>query len=296
MYSYISETAEKDIHYVKVRQEDQYRQEILNWLTLLDYGPQQSDFLKRRQPGTCQWLLDSEEYQGWLKTRKQTLFCPGIPGAGKTICTSIVIHDLITQFQFDLSIGIAYIYYNFRQQDEQKIDNLLASLLRQLVESQPSLPESVKVLYNHHKAKRTQPSLEEISKVLHSVVAIYSRVFIAVDALDECQISDRCRSKFLTEIFNLQSKAGINFFATSRPNPDIKNEFTGYPSREILASDEDVRRYLDGHMSDLPEFVLNRPDLQEEIKAEITRVVDGMYIPYLLLTRDSLINVDIGFS
>jgi hypothetical protein len=38
------------------------------------------------------------------------------------------------------SIGIAYIYCNFRRQDEQKIDDLLASLLKQLAESQPSLP------------------------------------------------------------------------------------------------------------------------------------------------------------
>ena len=28
---------------------------------------------------------DSVKYQSWLKTSKQTLFCPGIPGAGKTI-------------------------------------------------------------------------------------------------------------------------------------------------------------------------------------------------------------------
>lgn len=265
---------------MKVRQDDQDRQKILDWLTPVDYGPQQSDFFKKRQSGTGQWLLDSEEYQAWLKTSKQTLFCPGIPGSGKTVCTSIIIHDLITRFHYDLSTGIAYIYYNFRRQDEQKIDNLLASLLKQLAESQPSLPESVKDLYLHHKAKRTRPSLEEISRVLRSLVAMYTRVFIVVDALDECQTSDRCLSKFLLEIFDLQSKAGINFFATSRPIPDINKKFIGYPSREILASDEDVRRYLDGHMSSLPEFVLKRQDLQEEIKTEITRAVEGMYVPY----------------
>ena len=64
---------------------------ILDWLTPVDYGPQQTDNIRRRQPGTGQWLLDSAEYQTWLKTSKQTLFCPGIPGAGKTILTSIVI-------------------------------------------------------------------------------------------------------------------------------------------------------------------------------------------------------------
>src|SRR5438105_551348 len=56
---------------------------ILDWLTPVDYGPQQTDHIRRRQPGTGQWLLDSPEFQTWLKTVKQTLFCPGIPGAGK---------------------------------------------------------------------------------------------------------------------------------------------------------------------------------------------------------------------
>ncbi|KAG4441137.1 hypothetical protein IFR05_003358 [Cadophora sp. M221] len=44
-------------------QEDQGRQTVLDWITLIDYAPQQSDFITRRQAGTGQWLLDSIEYQ-----------------------------------------------------------------------------------------------------------------------------------------------------------------------------------------------------------------------------------------
>src|ERR1700734_1478385 len=89
------------------RQHDQERENILIWLTPIDYAPQQSDYIGRRQSGTGQWLLTSAEYQGWLRTSKQTLFCQGILGAGKTILTAIVIDDLTTRFQNDPSIGIA---------------------------------------------------------------------------------------------------------------------------------------------------------------------------------------------
>ncbi len=34
---------------------------ILNWLTPIDYFPQQSDLIRQRQPGTGQWILDSPE-------------------------------------------------------------------------------------------------------------------------------------------------------------------------------------------------------------------------------------------
>jgi DNA replication protein DnaC len=119
------------------RQESRDRKQehdiILNWLTPIDYGAQQSDFIDRREKGTGQWLLDSAKFQTWLNTDKQMLFCLGIPGVGKTILISIVIKELTTRFYDNKSIGIAYLYCNFRRKDEQKTGDLLASLLKQLV-------------------------------------------------------------------------------------------------------------------------------------------------------------------
>lgn len=266
-----------------VRQkDDQERRMILDWLTPTDYDSQQSDFIRQRQEGTGQWLLYSDEFQGWLNKPKQTLFCPGIPGAGKTIITSVVVDHLTTKFENDTSVGIAFLYCNFRRQQEQKHADLLMSLVKQLAQRRPSVPGSVKSLYEHHMGKRTRPSFNEISKVLHSIVASYSRAFIIVDALDECQISDGGRKKFLSEIFNIQDKTGANLFATSRSILDIMKEFEGCVSIEIWASNEDVRRYLDAHMSQLPSFVVRSHDLQEEIKDEIINVIDGMYVALMV--------------
>ena len=258
------------------RQDNQEHQAIVDWLTSIDYGPQQSDFISRRQDGTGGWLLDSDEFLGWLNQKQQTLFCPGIPGAGKTMITSIIIDTLCKRFENDGSIGIAYLYCNFRQQQDQKPADLLASLLGQLVQGQPSVPKIVKNLYGLHMVKRMRPSFDEISKVLQSTMASYSRTFIIIDALDECATSDGTRGKFLSEIFKLQAKTGASLFATSRFIPDITEEFKGSPSLEIRANDEDVRRYLDGHMSHLRPFISRKPDLQEEIKNEIVQAVDGM--------------------
>jgi hypothetical protein len=205
------------------------------------------------------------------------LFCPGIPGAGKTIITAIVIDDLNTRFHNDASTGIAYLYCNFRRRDEQRAEDLLASLLKQLAQGLSSLPNSVTDLYNRHKVKGTRP-YSEFSGALQSVAAMYSRVFIVVDALDECQVSDGCRSRFLSEIFSLQAKCGINVFATSRFIPEITEKFNRSTLLEIRASKEDVRKYLDGHIARLPGFVRRSPELQDEIVTEIIRLVDGMYV------------------
>ncbi|KAI9774751.1 MAG: hypothetical protein M1839_001618, partial [Geoglossum umbratile] len=256
---------------------DQEYETILEWLTPIDYAPQQNEYIRRRQPGTGQWLLDSTEFRTWLDNSKQTLFCPGIPGAGKTILTAIVINDLIIRFQNNLSIGIAYLYCNFRQRNEQKADNLLASLLKQLSQER-SLPDSVKDLYHRHKAKKMRPSFDDISRALQSVTTIYSRVFIIVDALDECQTSDNSQTRFLSELFNLQTKQGINIFATSRFIPEIVHRFNGTVSLEIRASRKDVERYLEGHIQQLWPFVQLNGQLQEEIKTGISEAVDGMFL------------------
>jgi Cdc6-like AAA superfamily ATPase len=264
------------------RQDDRERrqeyQTIIDWLTPIDYAPQQSDYISRRQEGTGQWLLKSNEFKKWVNQSNQTLFCPGIPGAGKTIIASIVVDDLYAKFQNDASVGLAYIYCNFRRQQEQKPNDLLASLLKQLVQEQPFIPENVKSLYERHKDKRTRPSLDEISKALHSIVAGYSRVFIIVDALDECQGSNGDRKRFLAELFDLQARTGASLLTTSRFIPEIVKEFEERSVQlEVRASDDDLQRYLDGHMTKLPSFVSRNADLQNEVKIAIINAVDGMY-------------------
>ncbi|KND86473.1 hypothetical protein TOPH_08884 [Tolypocladium ophioglossoides CBS 100239] len=92
--------------------------EILDWLTPTNYGTQRSDLLGRRQPGAGQWLLESSRFRE----------------AGKTILTSVVIDYLTKHFETDPSVRVAYVYCNFRRQDEQAVDHLLASLLKHLVE------------------------------------------------------------------------------------------------------------------------------------------------------------------
>jgi hypothetical protein len=267
-------------------QVDRENKAVLDWVATVDYSSQHSDFIGRRQPGTGQWLLDSTEYQQWTETAKQTLFCPGIPGAGKTILTSIVVDDLHARFQDDVHIGIAYLYCNFRRQD-QKVEDLLSNLIRQLSQDQSSLPECLRIFYDKYKG-RTRPSLDELSKALQTVANLFSRIFIVVDALDECQLSDGSRSKLLTEIFALQSKAGANIFATSRFILDVTERFKDNVSLEIRAHPGDVQRYIEGNIAHMPSCVARRPDLQKEITTKIIRAVDGMYVELRSFTRAAL--------
>lgn len=265
-------------------------QHILDWLTQVNYAPLQSDFLRKRQPQTGQWLLDSTAFQDWIKMSKQTLFCPGIPGAGKTILTSVVVDYLQERFRDQQNIAIAYIY--FRYNVEQTVDDVLLNLLKQLAQTQGSLPSVVGEFYDRHKARQTRPCLYETRKTLQVLISQYSRVFVVIDGLDECQIAGGCRKDFLAQMIDLQAECGTSVFATSRFLLDITEKFddgdkkcnkssihfVGNKQIEVRANMEDIKRYLDGHMQQLPSVVQKSPQLQLEIKTRIAEAVDGMYV------------------
>jgi NACHT domain len=259
------------------RHQDEETQKVLSWLSPLNFFAQQSDIIERRQDGTGLWLLESEEFKKWFYGTRQTLFCPGIPGAGKTVLASIVIQQLSSNMR-DGNIGLAYVFCNYRSQLEQTPVNIFASFLRQLIPEGASAPGNLKSLYQSHIRKGTRPALDEVSKLLLSQMESYSQIFIVVDALDECPDGNGIRELMLAKLRLLQASKGVNLMVTSRPIPKIMEAFEYDPQLEIRASEADVRRYLDGQMSRLARCVIKNTTLQEDIKGEIAKAVDGMYV------------------
>jgi Cdc6-like AAA superfamily ATPase len=257
-------------------QESQEQQMVLDWLTPIDYASQQSDILERRQASTGQWLLDSNTFQSWLAKESQTLFCPGNPGAGKTVISATVVDYLSTKYQQDPDVSIAYLYFDFNRKHEQRPKDLFASLLRQFIPKRPTVPEIVRALNTQYKANRGAVTSEELLKALHSVIKLYAKSLIVIDGLDECEVLNGCRSRFLSAIASLQTQCGTGIFVTSRGIPEIAESFKDSLTMEIRAQSDDVRKYLDGHISRLPAFVGKNPELQQEIQTAILAAVDGM--------------------
>ncbi|EPS42586.1 hypothetical protein H072_3388 [Dactylellina haptotyla CBS 200.50] len=280
---------QKDVQNIRLRSDKKEDIEILNWLTPHDYGPQQTDLIRRRQKGTGAWFLDSPEFQHWLATPNEILFCPGIPGAGKTIVCATAIDHVLRIYGEDENSAVAYIYFGFKSQNLQSPERILASILKQLCRNY--VPDSVKTLYESHKKKGTEPLLEEIFELLVSVAALYSRVFILADAIDECESSNGYRRLFLSQISKLQSLTQMNFLATSRKLPDITTWFEEKQATklEIFARTEDIKVFVENRLSLIEGAVQYDQGLQEEVKSKISERIDGMFL-LVQLRLDSLNN------
>jgi hypothetical protein len=190
------------------------------------------------------------------------------------------VNWLRKQFKGEATFGIACIYCNYKEKDAQTPANLIASLWMQLVEDRSSLSTDVKDLYDDCVNRGTRPPLSEVSKVLQSEITKYTKVFIVLDALDECSESDGTRQIFLTEMRKLIPN--ISLLVTSRDITSIELEFQTAARLEIRANDEDIRSYLKSRIEGQPQLarhIEKDPTLRGEILDTIVEKANGMYVP-----------------
>jgi Cdc6-like AAA superfamily ATPase len=237
--------------------------------------------MDRHQTGTGQWGLQDTIFQRWDQSKDATLFCPGIPGAGKTIMAALVIdHLLRTQHVAD--DPVTFIYCNYKRQSGQSAKHMLSSILRQIIDIQPGIPKLVQEFYTSHTARRTTPSSDEIEQVLGVVSKGLQGLTIIVDALDECET--RARQDLLSAVGSLRRQCKVRLLATSRPLPTVQSHsiFVGKPTLEVKASDEDLEKYIRSRASGLHFRVMSKTDLLEDLVTSTVRATGGMYAQPLL--------------
>jgi hypothetical protein len=183
-------------------------------------------------------------------------------------------------FENDPSVGIAYIYCNYKEQQRQIPEDLLSSLLKQLAQQQPTMPTNVERLFTRHKASQTQPSFDEIRETLHFTIQLYTKVFVVIDALDEYHGSDRDgHNKLLSAVFDLQHKTQLKLIATSRYVEEITSMFQGSIFKEIRAQDDDILRYVNARMPQLLRSQISKhPKVQDTVRKDVANAADGMYV------------------
>ncbi|KAJ6565252.1 hypothetical protein DFH09DRAFT_1034993 [Mycena vulgaris] len=251
------------------------RRAFLDWLSPINFFLRQADVSQLRAKGTGGWLLEHPLFKKWESGSGSTLWCRGIPGAGKTVLVSMVVDHFSAVFKNNKDIGIACIYLNHKEVENQTPSRLLAGLWRQLVLDR-KISSIAENLYMQHQEKGTAPSLEEVGSVLRSSIMELSKVFIIIDAMDE--YPEFQRHILLQQLAAMGSN--VSLMITSRPN--ISPESSSLPNLETLdiqAVPEDIQTYINAQIKLSPRLskhIQKKPALQDEIHAKITDTVDGM--------------------
>ncbi|KAJ7108280.1 ankyrin repeat-containing domain protein [Mycena epipterygia] len=248
---------------------------ILNWITPLNFFQRQVDIFSTWQAGTGEWLLSDAQFKDWESGSEKVLWCRGIPGAGKTVLSSMVVNHLRVKCPKDT--GVACIYLNYKETEIQTAVNLLAGLWKQLAVDK-ALSPAVHILYKAHHQRDTRPSLDEVFNLLEAVIAQCSRTYLIVDALDEYPED---KQYILLKYLALILGPTTNIMITSRPHVTLDPFLLNAQMIDVCATEHDIRRYVDIHILQSPRLsrhIKTRPELQEEICSKIISNVEGMFL------------------
>ncbi|KAF8470008.1 hypothetical protein BDZ91DRAFT_719689 [Kalaharituber pfeilii] len=275
-------------------------EKLLAWLSALEPQKRHQDVKNSRLESTGNWILQSDEFQRWLKGQQngesnQVLGCYGEPGVGKTIITSIVI-DYISANPIGQQMSDVYLYCDYRDQKEQNLVHIIGSFVKQLVlrllSSGTQLPPSIHNYFKSANERKESLALDKALLMLKHLCAELDKIFILLDALDELQ--DQTRLDFLkavNEILHSQSSSSknqstnsnVHLFFTARPHiQDQVNRCLGnVGTLRIVAQEEDIQAYLtyriDRDTIDNGEDAMNS-ELKNEILKLLPTKAEGMFL------------------
>ncbi|KAH6665801.1 hypothetical protein B0J14DRAFT_679150 [Halenospora varia] len=243
---------------------------ILEWLSSMTFDDKHADVEAKRQLGTAQWVLDSDAFAKWMEgASSNTIWCPGDPGVGKTITTSLVIDHLLSR-QTAGDIGVAYIYCDYHNEINTTPIALLGSLTRQLIQNQHTgLPNELKMQYARSRDGLSTLTISEHIKLLRIVAARNSRSYIVIDALDELENRQNGTRRAMIGALQEIAADSVYVFVTSRPHlEDINLAFQFAERLDIVATRGDIERFLRAKISensDLQELLEDDWELEERI-------------------------------
>lgn len=200
--------------------------------------------------------------------------------------SSSVIKHLREQFEPDPRTVLAYFFFSFSDPNKQKVDGMLASLLRQICASRPDTPECILNLAKY-KERGERPDTETLGKAVLAATHGFSGVFIVIDALDECPSVTGERGKLLTNLSRIIATMSdnIHILCTSRAESDIlvaMRDCLSRPSRSEIdltiyrdSLNRDIALYVDMTLTTAP-FKSWPIDLKEDAKESLLRNADGM--------------------
>ncbi|KAK6343424.1 hypothetical protein TWF730_011013 [Orbilia blumenaviensis] len=277
---------QREVQEVHTRQSEAKYTEILEWIYPgAASSARHSAIVSARQAGTGKWFVFQAGFSRWLTSEASSriLWCYGIPGAGKSTISSVVIDYLEEKRKRDKSMqtALAYFYFDF---SNKEIDTrtFARSLLKQLVFQSPKLPQGLMELFNTYSGSgKTEIEDQRIEDLLVQCASSFQTTYIVVDALDEC--TPELRLQVLAILERLADAGRAKVFTTSRPHPEDINEiFKDVDKIELGAKAEDIKKYI---WAEIGRYQTRTPKarhiddgLRDQIIAGLIKASNGMFL------------------
>ena len=215
-----------------------------------------------------------------------------------------MIDHLSALYELSTDTGVTFIYCNYKEPRDSTAYIKLA--VKQICRRMEFLPRELQESYKKHYKNHSQPSTEELKIIFRAIALKFNRMFLVLDALDECTQDQRKElCGFFSNIVASNSGSGdrkpastsrgiVKLFVASRKEPDIERAFEGelFPTIEIEAAkvNDDIALYTEAQIESRVKdksLRLQNMMLKDKILTVLTAKAGGMYVfsLYLQLCR-----------
>ena len=187
---------------------------------------------------------------------------------------------------------MAYFYFDFKDLRKQTCRDLLLSLVSQLSTRSSYCCGILHKIYEDHENGTRQPSDDTLKECLKQMLRLrppgQGRIFIVLDALDECPDSFTFPSprdevlQLVKELVNLHLPE-LHICTTSRPEVDIRAVLEPLAFRSVSLHDEsgqkvDIADYVRNVVNSSPSTAMKRWRVEDKnlVIETLTERADGM--------------------
>lgn len=177
------------------------------------------------------WILENQTYRdftNWDTEAGRLLWVRGDPGKGKTMLMMGIIRELTHRLQ--THVDEPFISYFFCQGTNNRLNTataILRGLVWMLIRQQRSLIRHLHDVFKDagHSTFTDQASFYSLKRAFENILADEDRckVYLVVDALDECRVEEPGQSQLLDLISCSSEKySNIKWLVSSRNIPEIE--------------------------------------------------------------------------
>jgi hypothetical protein len=234
------------------------------------------------------WILQDPQYISWKDGDDVCLlWIKGGAGKGKTMISIGLIERLL--FPRDESTVVTYFFCQNADYELNTLEAIIKGLILQLVNQQKELNESLR--------RRWDTTNERFDEDITSWRTLWNiflemlhrckcpRVYVIVDALDECQDDGMADLLKLIIRTGLDHPSKIKWLLTSRPLDSAERELLA-GSDQVLVSlelnskhiSEAVKTYIAFKMDELDRRCSYGETLRRKIEAELTQKAEDTYL------------------
>jgi hypothetical protein len=188
----------------------------------------------------------------------------------------------------DPALTAAYFYFDFKNTEKCRPQNLVRSLITQFSARRMNLPEALAQLFSQCQNGKQQPTMASLMMTLKQMIGD-SHTFIILDALDEC--AEREDLLGLMEEIQDWKLMNLHILVTSRREREIENSLRSRGSCEINIQsrvvDDDILLHIQERLEHDPKLKDWPVEVQEEIKITLMSGAHGMYSVFCLYPVES---------